>query len=153
MGGSAESPLVDPNFDYCLADYTVTAVNRAGKRFPFRDGDIGLIDDFNYDGKPTGGTVRGSGVNPRAHVRTIYNPDAMLSMPVDTARRFEKFCGPNGLVTLLFTREKPNSVAITDKASHWKPLFGGISGKSEGSPVKVEGKALRLDKDVKGVLA
>lgn len=152
MSGSNESSLVSPNWDYTIADATVTAV-RGGKRFGFRDGPRGLLDSIEYDLKPESKTSRGSGVFPRAHTRQVFSPMCSLSMPLDTSRRFQKFC--NGRhVDLIVTWQKVDSAPITDIIRTWLPKFGPIGGKvGDVSPRKVDGDALRIDEDVKGVLA
>jgi hypothetical protein len=153
MSGSNESGLVSPNWDYTIADATVTAFNSKGQRFPFRDGDRGLIDSIDYDKKSTSKTSRGSGINPRAHGRKINEPTCSMTMPHDTARRFERFA--NELpVNIVVIWQKPESAAITDRIVNWLPIFGPTSGKvGDFSPVKVDGGALRIDKDIRDVLS
>lgn len=143
-----------PDHEYTLQDLTVTAVNKLGARFAFREGDIGLLEEVMYDPKPESKTMQGSGANPRAHTTTVNKPTCELTMPVDTATRFKRFVGSNGVVNMIFTRKVPGGKSVTDTAAAWKPLFAGPSFKSgDAATRKVTGNALRIDEDVRGVLA
>jgi hypothetical protein len=143
-----------PDEEYSIQDLTVTAVRRDGARFPFRKGDVGLLERFMYDPKPESKTVAGSGSNPRAHTRTVNKPVCDADMPADTGAKFKRFVGRDGVVTMVATRRTPSGPAVTDHVVTWKPLFGGVEFKS-GDPTirKITGNALRIDEDVKGSLA
>lgn len=147
-----------PEAEYSIQDLTATAVRRDGARFPFSQGTgelrKGLLEDAMYDKQPKAGVMKGSGRNPRAHLRVVNDPKCELTMPIDTATRFANFCGQDGTVIMLFTRRTPVGPAVTDRVYSWKPLFSGPTFKA-GDPVsrKISGTALRIDEDVKNVLA
>lgn len=147
--------VFDPSGEeYSLPDLTCTAIRRDGARFPFRRGEVGLLESAMYDSKPESKTMAGSGSHPRAHGRIINKPVTEMDMPLDTATSFEKWVGPDGQCDVIFQRKTPSGPAIADVSRAWKPLFGGGTWKSgDIVVVKVTGSALRIDKDVRGVIA
>jgi len=148
------SPSQDNREEYSLLDTTVTAVKPNGARFAFRKGDIGLLEEAMYDPKPESKTSEGSGPNPRAHSRTKWKPVCELTMTLDTQESLRKFVGVDGTCTLLFTRRTPNGPPVTDRVFCWKPLHGGPTLKpGDVATVKSTGNALRIDHDVRGVVA
>lgn len=144
---------ISPTHEYSLSDYTVTASGPKGIFIFAKAGQVGGLEDFNYDAKPESKTAGGSGPNPRAHTRIVNKPMCELTAPVDIARSFEKFVGNNGVVDMMFTRQAPGGSPVTDVVRKWKPLFGGTSVKSgDATSVKITGNALDVSKDVKGVI-
>lgn len=144
---------VSPDHEYTLSDYTITARGKKGIFALAVAGQVGGVEDFNYDGKPSSKTQAGSGPNPRAHGRTVNKPMCELTLAVDIARSFERFVGTDGIVDMIFTRQAPGGSAVTDIMTKWKPLFPGTAGKSgDFSPAKVTGDALGISKDVKNVI-
>lgn len=147
-----------PDEEYSIQDLTLTVVKNDGSRFPFSQGQgdqrIGLLEDAMYDAQEKSGVMKGSGPHPRAHLRTVDEPKCELTMPVDTAAKLKKFVGRDGIVDVICTRRVPDGSAVTDRVIAWKPLFAGPSFKSgDASTRKVTGAALRIDEDVKNVLA
>lgn len=145
---------ISPTHEYTLSDYTITASGKKGIFAFAKAGEVGGVEDANYDGKPESKTVGGSGPNPRAHTRTVNKPMCEMTLPQDIAQSFEKFVGRDGTVDMIFTRQAPGGSPVTDVVKTWKPMFGGPSIKGgDATSVKVTGNGLRLDKDTKGVIA
>jgi hypothetical protein len=135
--------------EHTIQDYDITAHNAAGQIFRFGN----QLESCTYGEKGESKTVDGSGSRPRAHLRTKYKPSAELETTIDVATRFENFCGPDGVVRLVLTRQKPNDVPITNVVVAWKPTFDTAALKSGDAVLtKVTGNALNMRKDVKNVL-
>lgn len=148
--------VLDPSNteEYSILDLTVVAQLPSGAVFPFKRGDLGLLEDAMYDNKPESKTMQGSGKNPRAHLRILNKPTAELSMSINTATALEKFVGPDGQCKLLCSRRTPTGTIVADHVHGWKPLFGGPTYKGgDATVVKVTGNALRIDKDVRGAIS
>ncbi len=144
---------ISPTDEYALSDFTITAVGVNGVFQLAIAGQVGGVEDFNYDGKPESKTVGGSGPTPRAHTRTIFKPMCELTLALDIAGSFEKFVGSDGVVDMLFIRQTPSGKPVTDVVKTWKPLFGGTAGKSgDATNVKITGNGLKVNKDVSGVI-